>query len=294
MSAERLRGIVPALLTPFTPGGNAVALDLIPPHLRYLEKHGADGVLTLGTNGEFPSLTMDEKRAVCDHVLAHKGTLYVIVGVNFTALPDTVEFARHAERSGADALLVLPPFYFPQPTLEGLLAFYRPVLDAVACPVLLYNFPAYSQVEITDALLEALADYPHLAGVKDTSMQAERTARYVRTFPHLRIFGGNDPDLGANLAGGAVGAISASANVVPDWMQAVATAVANGEDWQAAQQRVNAFWECSQTFPPRAALKYLLKLRGGPHSDVRPPLISLSGADEAALRDRAAALGLLG
>lgn len=293
MCADRFRGIVPALLTPFTDGGAAVALDRIPPHLRYLEQRGADGVLALGTNGEFPSLALDERKAVCDTVLEHKGGLYVLVGANFTALPDTLEFAVYAAEAGADGLLVLPPFYFAPLRFDGLLAYYRAVFEAVGCPIFLYNFPALSKVAIGDDLLLALSDYPHLAGVKDTSMDPAQTAHYARTFPGLRIYGGSDVDLAVNLQAGACGGISACANVVPDWMQAVVRAVAAGEDPAPAQAKVTAFWELSQSAPPRAALKYLLKLRGGPHSAVRPPLSSLSEADRAALERGARELGLL-
>ncbi len=290
---KTFRGIVPAMLTPFTPGGESVALDRIPPHLRYLEERGADGVLALGTNGECSALTPEEKRAVCDTVLVHKGGLYVLVGVTVCALPEAVSLARHAEGAGADALLVAPPFYFPDLRLEGLLAYYRAVFEAVACPVLLYNIPSFTKIEISDALIEALQAYPHLAGLKDTSMDAAKTRHYVETFPGLRIYCGSDLDLGAAREFGAAGHISASGNVVPDWMQEVLRLGREGQYWRAAQARVDAFHALCNQFPPRAALKYLLHLRGGPESDVRPPLTSLTAADKSALETRAADIGLL-
>lgn len=292
LRAETFRGIVPAMLTPFTAGGGTVALDRIPPHLRFLETHGADGVLALGTNGEFSALTLEEKRAVCDTVLEHKGGLYVIMGVNVCALPEALELAQHAERGGADALLVAPPFYFPGVEPAGLLGYFRAIFEAVSCPIFLYNIPSFTKIPITDELVRALQAYPHLAGLKDTSATLEPTQHYVDTFPDLRIYCGNDTCVGAAQECGTVGNISACANVIPDWMHDVRRQAQAGADWRAAQDRVDAVHTLCQQFPPRAALKYLLHLRGGPESDVRPPLTSLTDEHKQALAAEAAALGI--
>lgn len=286
------QGIVPALLTPFTEGGGAVLPEKLAAHLRFLEQHHADGVLALGTNGEFSALSMDEKRLVCDTVIEHRGGMYAIVGVNVCALPDAIALAHHAEAGGADALLVAPPFYFPNVRLDGLLAYYRAIFDTVTIPIFLYNIPSFTKIAISDELLQALSEYPHLTGVKDTSFDLDTTRHYVETFPALRIYAGSDTHCAAAAAFGAVGNISASANVIPDWMGEARRLALAGADHAAAQERVDAFHAACNAYPPRAALKHLLECRGGPGSDVRPPLSSVTPADRAALDTQATRLGL--
>ncbi len=101
-----------ASLTPFTSPTGGVDHEWIPRHLRWLESHGVDGVVPCGTTGEGPSLSVAERQAVIDTVLAHRGGLRVIPGTGCAALPDTIALTSYAIERGADAALVLPPFYF--------------------------------------------------------------------------------------------------------------------------------------------------------------------------------------
>ncbi|MFQ5875789.1 MAG: dihydrodipicolinate synthase family protein, partial [Dehalococcoidia bacterium] len=178
-----IRGVITATVTPFTRGGEKVDLEWIPQHLDYLRRNGADAVLITGTNGEGPSLSLRERRAIIDTVLAHRQGLGVMVGTGCSALPDTIEVSRYALEQGADAVLVVPPFYFKGLSDVGLIDYYVALFDALPSDgkVALYNIPKLSGVEITDHLVEALLDrYPsRFLGIKDTSGSIEQTRHFI-------------------------------------------------------------------------------------------------------------------
>ncbi len=272
-----LKGVIPAAVTPFTAGGGAVMLDWIPRHLEYLRRRGIDGVLIMGTNGEGPSLSLEERRAIIDTVMAVRGDLPVLVGTGCAALPDTIAISRYAVEAGADALLVVPPFYFKQVGLGGLLAYYGELLSALPpeSQVILYNIPNYSGVEISDELVDALLARfaPMVVGVKDTSGQLERTQRYLARYPQLSIYIGSDGLAGTAVHMGARGAISGVANLFPEMVRAVIEAAPGSSEAAQAQVRLNRVRELLHRYGSYAAAKQLLhSVAGLPLSHMRPPL----------------------
>lgn len=289
--------IVPAAVTPFSEGGERLLLEWIPQHLNYLERRGADGVLALGTNGEGPSLTIRERKDVIDTVLAHRGRLGAFIGTGCASLPDTIELSRYAIEHGADAALVVPPFYFKQIDPQGLIAYYGTLLDALSPvrKVILYNIPDVSGVEISDELVDALVErHPaRLLGIKDTSGSVERTRRYVERYPQLAVYSGGDRGLAGALQAGAHGAISGAANVLPDRFAAVVHAHAAGEDLEALQAAVDSIHEAIGGLPSHSAIKHLLHLVAGlPLTYVRPPLRDLTPDEVDVLSRRVEELAL--
>src|SRR5579864_5608692 len=121
--------------------------DLYKDMLAYFKANGADGVVVLGTTGEYPSFSMAERKNV----------------------PETIELSQHAAANGADGLLIIPPFYYKKPSLEGLTKYYSLVFDQVKIPINLYHIPGTSGVPISLELLHSLAKYPNLAGIKDSN-----------------------------------------------------------------------------------------------------------------------------
>ena len=276
---------MPAAVTPLSEGGARLMLDWVPQHLAYLEHRGADGVLTLGTNGEGPSLSLEERRQMIDAVTTHRGRLAVFAGTGCASLPETIELSRYALDRGVDAVMVVPPFYFKQLSEEGLLAYYEALLSALPAErkVLLYNIPSVSGVEISFALVDALAErFPErLLGLKDTSGDVARTAAYVERYPQLAIYNGNDDGYAEAVAAGVVGAISASANVFPDNVAWVRRVHDEGGDVAAAQAELSAIGALIGRFPSPSAIKHLLhRVAGLPLTHVRPPLRDLT-PDEA-------------
>ena len=217
--------VVPATVTPMSEGGERLLLDWIPQHLAYLEHRGADGVVALGTTGEGVSLSLQERKQVIDAVVTHRGRLFVMFGTGCASLPETIGLSRYAIERGADAVMIVPPFYFKDVDVEGLIAYYQAVLAALPPErkVILYNIPDTSGVEISDELVDALLErFPErLLGIKDTSGRLERTRRYVERYPRLAVYNGNDAALSEAAALGVTGAISAVANVFPDLVASV-------------------------------------------------------------------------
>jgi 4-hydroxy-tetrahydrodipicolinate synthase len=291
---KKIEGVFPAMVTPFSQDGMNVIYDAIPPHLEFLRQRGADGVLPLGTNGEFSSLSMEEKKKVVDVVAENREGLKLICGVNFTALPEAIDMGRYAEKKGADAVLIVPPYYFKNVPFDGLLAYYAAIFEAVRIPILLYNIPSFSGVEVTDTLLERLAGkYPHCAGVKDTSGSVERTARYCESFPRFSVFCGTDTLLAATMPLGATGCISALANVYPDVMKEIVNLSRTGKDATSRQKFINDAGDLAAKYPERATIKYLLHLKGLQMTYVRPPLRNLTEKEQVAFREAAQALNMI-
>ncbi|HEU5088615.1 MAG TPA: dihydrodipicolinate synthase family protein, partial [Roseiflexaceae bacterium] len=147
-----------ALMTPFTSPTGPVDLDAIAPHLRWLEANGVDGIVPCGTTGEGPSLSLAERKAVIDTCLRHRGSLRVIAGTGCANLPETIEASVYAIEQGAEAAMVLPPFFFKNPSDAGLAEYYRAVCDALPAggQVMFYHIPPVSQIAIPPAVIDAV------------------------------------------------------------------------------------------------------------------------------------------
>nr|PZN27298.1 MAG: dihydrodipicolinate synthase family protein [Chloroflexota bacterium] len=259
-----------ASVTPFESITGEVDHAWIPRHLRWMEANGVDGVVPCGTTGEGPSLSVAERMAVIDTVLAHRGRLKVIPGTGCAALPETIALTRYALEHGADAALVLPPFYFKGMSDAGLLAFYRAVCDALppGGKILLYHIPPVSQVPITTGVIDGLLEsHPeNLLGLKDSSGDAEHTAMLCRRYPQLRIFTGSPPTTSRALSEGAAGGIYALTNIFPRELRALYDAHAAGRGVEEAQARVTALSDALKPYGNVPAVKALL-----PHVADLPP-----------------------
>jgi 4-hydroxy-tetrahydrodipicolinate synthase len=285
----KIQGTLPATVTPFIKGGGAVDEDWIPLHLDYLRSRGVDGLVILGTNGEGPSLGLAEKKRVIDTVMANRGELPVVVGTGCSALSDTIEVSQYALEAGADALLIVPPFFFKDISLEGLKQYYQVLFNALppGGKVILYNIPGMSGVEISDDLMDALLDdySEQLLGIKDTSGILEQTEHYIARYPQLAIFSGSDRLVSAGYQAGAKGAISAVANVFPELVNAVGEAYRESGNVEQAQEKLNKARAILKKYPSRSAIKHLLQMHGGlPLTHVRPPLKDLNQEQQHALR----------
>ena len=293
-----LAGVFAANVTPFQPSTLAIDFAGLQRHLAYLQARGADGIVPLGTNGEGPALSLYERKAVIDAVMAAAGPLTVIPGTGCANLPETIELTRHALTAGAASVLVLPPFFFKTVTDRGVLAYYQRLCDAALEPgqaILLYHFPRLSGVAITDAVVSGLrTSHPGcLAGIKDSGGDLAHILHWNSRFPELRIFAGSDSLAASAFAGGCAGVITAAANLVPDLLQAVRRAVAAGDETAAAAaqarlSRVRGWLEQAPSM--HAATKFLLSLFADlPISAVRPPLVDLDPAEQAVLAQQVAA-----
>jgi 4-hydroxy-tetrahydrodipicolinate synthase len=178
--------------------------------LAYLKANGADGVVALGTTGEFPSFSVAERKKVAETAFKHRNGLNIIVSPGTANFPETLELSKHAEENGADGLLVVPPFYYKRPRLDGLVRYFSMLFEQVRIPINLYHIPFATGVPISHELLHAMEKYPNLAGIKDSVSDEKVYRDFVAEFPKLNMRTGTtenlkyalDHDMGAILAEG--------------------------------------------------------------------------------------------
>jgi len=241
-------------------------------HLTYLDGAGLDGVLVLGTNGEFPSFDLGERLAVAETAAHHAGQLSLMLGIGSCALPEAIQMVRAARHFDFGSALLPPPFYFRGAPVKGLAAFVRTVLDAAEVPVLLYHIPQVTGVPITDELLDAVDDHPRFAGVKDSSGDRGELARFTGRFTDRVVMVGNDALVTLALASGGAGSITASASVVPELVMAT-------QRDPSRQPELDAVRSVLERYGLGPAVKAILRHRGlGPYR-TRPPLTDLDDDD---------------
>lgn len=245
-------------------------------HLRWLASEGLDGALILGTNGEFPSLSLDERREVAEAAAAADTGLALILGVGSCALPEVLAMVDTASSLGYDALLCPPPFYFRSAPADGLAAFFRAVLDGSSLPLLLYNIPQVTGVPISNEVLELIGGHENLAGVKDSSGDPAELVRLRARFGDGTYLVGNDRLVSECIEAGGAGSISAAASVAP----ALVGAVQRGEAEQTDLDRVRGLLEEYGLGP---SVKAILRCGGFGSFATRPPLVGLDRDREALL-----------
>jgi dihydrodipicolinate synthase/N-acetylneuraminate lyase len=244
-------------------------------HLRWIADGGVDGALVLGTNGEFPSFSLDERHRVAETAAAAGSNARLLLGVGSCAVVEAVKMARLAGRLGYEAVLCPPPFYYRGAPVGGIADFFRAVLDASPLPVLLYHIPQVTGVPISDELLDAIGDHGRLAGVKDSSGDPREMARLAARFSDGCYMVGSDRLVAAALEAGGAGSISAAASVVPK----LVAAVNRGVD---RQHELTAIRSLLEEFGLGPAVKCILRDWGFGSYRTRPPLL---GLDEARERD---------
>lgn len=281
---------LPAALTPVDGNGRfdaGLARDL----LAMLQQNGADGVVVLGTTGEFSSFSAAERRKILEAMMKAKGALDVFCHVGCSNLPDTLELLAHASGEGVEAALVVPPYYYKNPKVDGLERYYASVLNASRVPVLLYHIPATSGVPITHELIRRLSGHEKLYGLKDSSGDRDALLAYIKEFPKLNVFTGSPRLIATALQNGGAGAITGNGNVIPARTAAVLRAFRSGGDVALAQQRLDEAGQISGSDLP--SMKFMLGEMGLRPSHCRPPFATLTAAEQAELKTRAAKLKLL-
>ena len=281
-AAKRLRGVLSPVLTPFEADGTPSASRFLR-HCRWLLEQQV-GLAVFGTNSEANSLTVAEKRALLDHLVASGiPGAHLMPGTGACALPDAVELTRHAVQLGCAGVLMLPPFFYKGVSDEGLFRGFAQVIDAVAderLRIYLYHIPPVAQVGISPALIERLmARYPGtIAGIKDSGGDWQHTALLLREYQPagLDVFAGNETLLLDTMRAGGAGCITATGNVNP------AAIAALYRHWQepdadARQQHLNAVRAAFQAHPIIPAMKAVIARHTGDDAwaAVRPPLVEL-------------------
>jgi 4-hydroxy-tetrahydrodipicolinate synthase len=291
-SAQIFTGSIVALVTPFRDG--RVDEEAVG---RLTEMHAAAGtnaIVVSGTTGESPSLSEEERlRLIAVVKEAAKGRVHVIAGTGTNDTRKTIAASEKAEKAGADALLVVTPYY-NKPTQDGLLAHYRALADAVGIPICLYSVPGRTGIAIAPETVAALAAHPRIAALKEAGGSADRVSQ-VLELSGITVLSGDDPLTVPMMALGAKGVVSVTANVVPRENAEMVRAAAAGDYEKARALHYRLYPLCRALFaetnpiPVKAAME-LLGLIGG---EIRLPLTPLSTANRERLRKALEEFGLL-
>jgi 4-hydroxy-tetrahydrodipicolinate synthase len=281
-----LQGVFTAIVTPFHADGT-LNLDALPGFLEFQSRMGINGIVVSGTNGEGVSLSVEERKSLLEFALKNRGELLVIAGTGAASVTDAIELTRHAESAGADAALILPPFFFKNPSAQGVAAYFRQILDATSSiPFLLYSIPQFSAVAITDEVIALLADQTRVIGLKDSAGRWDRTEELMTKHSELLIFPGSDDLMAKSFQAGARGAISGTANAFPELVSGIYRAHQSGGDPYAAQTRLDEARKIMMDYPIIAVSKSILAHRGVERMWVRPPLVDLTSIQERELLNR--------
>ena len=288
------KGSFVALITPFADG--RVDEKAFTSLVRWQIDEGTNGLVPCGTTGESPTLSHDEHKRVTELCLkAAKGKVPVVAGTGSNSTAEAIDLTRHAKKAGADAVLVVTPYY-NKPTQEGLYQHYQAIHDAVEIPIVIYNIPGRSAVDMTVETMARLAKLPRIVGVKDATQDLARPMRTrLEIGPDFCQISGEDGTALAFLAAGGVGCISVTANIAPRLCSEMHAA------WQKGDVK-KAFAIHERLMPVHLALfcetspgpvKYAASLLGKCRPDTRLPLAGIADASKARVRGALVATGLL-
>ena len=272
-----ITGSIPALVTPFKNG--ALDLDTLKSLVEWHIAEGSAGLVPVGTTGESPTLSHEEHETVIEVVVkAAAGRVPVIAGAGSNNTVEGMRLIRHAAKVGATAALVVTPYY-NKPTQAGLIAHYTALHDCSDLPIIIYNIPGRSVVDMSPDTMGVLAKLPRIIGVKDATGKIERVSQQRMTCgaDFIQLSGEDATALGFNAHGG-VGCISVTANVAPRLCAEFQAATLRG-DYAAAlelQDRLMPLHEAIFLEPGLVGAKYGLSKLGLCGDEVRLPLVGLT------------------
>lgn len=293
MTAPLFKGVITALITPLRDGSvdEAALRALIERQIAA----GVHGLVPMGTTGESATLTPEEHRRVVELcVETAAGRVRVIAGAGSPSTAKAIEFVRHAKTVGADGALVVTPYY-NRPSQAGLKAHFEAVADAVQLPILLYNVPGRTGVDLADDTTLALAAHPNVVGIKDATGDLGRVSRMrAEVDEGFALISGDDPSFLGYLAHGGHGVISVTSNVAPEGMVALYDAVMGGdlESARLWQDRLIGLHKGLFADASPAPAKWALSRLGLCSDEVRLPLTACAPAAQAVVEKAMAAAGV--
>jgi 4-hydroxy-tetrahydrodipicolinate synthase len=291
----QIKGSITALITPMADGhvDEKAFQQLIDWQIR----EGTSGIVPVGTTGESPTLTENEhKRIVEIAVEQSEGRVPVIAGTGSNSTQEALDYTRHAKDAGADAALIVVPYY-NKPTQDGIYAHFRTIADAVSIPILVYNVPGRTVASITPETLARLArDCPNIVGTKDATADLTRPSKQRLLSGHdfIQLSGEDGTALGFNAHGG-TGCISVTANVAPRLCAEFQSATLAGDYGKAIklQDRLMPLHIALFVETSPSPVKYAVSLLGLCRSDVRLPLVEPGETCKKQVREAMVHAGLL-
>ena len=284
---KEIKGAIVAIVTPFKDGEvdeNAYR-DLIEWHI----KSGTHAIVPVGTTGESATLSHQEHKRVIEICIDQvKGRIPVIAGAGSNNTDESLELARFAKKAGADALLMVTPYY-NKPTQEGLYLHYKTVADEVKMPIILYNVPGRTSVNMLPQTVARLSKLKYVVGIKEASGNMKQVSEVIKLCsPRFTVLSGDDPTCFATMALGGKGVISVTSNVMPKEMAKMMNLCLEGQ-WDRAKKihyklfdLFGAMFIETNPVPAKQALHMMGKI---PSPEVRLPLAPMSEANVEKLKD---------
>jgi 4-hydroxy-tetrahydrodipicolinate synthase len=290
----KFHGSMPALITPFKDGKfDETAFRAL---VDWQISSASHGLVPVGTTGEGPTLTHEEHRRVVQVCIDEaRGRVPVIAGAGSNNTVEAIDLARFAEKAGADAVLVVTPYY-NKPTQEGLYRHFKAINDAIGLPIIIYNIPPRSVVDMSIDTMKRLYELKNIVGVKDATGDLARVSKQRHALgPEFIQLSGEDMTALAAMAAGGHGCISVSANVAPAACAELMEAVFKGDYAQALklQDKLTPLHAAIFVEPGVSGAKYAASVLGRARNEVRLPLIPVSEATEAVIRRAMVHAGIL-
>ena len=295
MKFENIKGSIVAMITPFHEDGS-VNFEVLTNLLERQIAEGTDAILTLGTTGEYPTMTHEEDAAVVEHTIkVVNGRVPVIVGSGSNCTATQLEKSVEYQNMGADALLLISPYY-NKANPEGMYRHFAETADAVHIPCILYNVPGRTGCSIPLSVVEKLSHHPNIAGIKEASGDMSYAMKIAHCIgPDFALYSGNDDITVPLMSIGGSGVISVYANVMPAMCHQIVADYLSGNQAQAVANHLRYLRVMNDLFievnpiPVKAAMN-LMGLNVGP---MRLPLCEMSPEHTTALRKTMEEVGLL-
>ena len=295
MSAKtNFRGSFTALVTPFK--GDAVDEGAFRDLVEWQIAEGTNGLVPVGTTGESPTLSHAEHKQVVEWCIDQaKGRVPVVAGAGSNSTREAIELAQHAEEAGADAVLVVTPYY-NKPTQEGLYQHFKAINDAIGIPIIMYNIPARSVIDMSVDTMKRLYELKNIAGVKDATNDLTRpTKTKLAIGGKFCQLSGEDGTALAYLAQGGDGCISVTANVAPRMCADMHEAWQKGDVKTAMRlnERLMPLHDALFAETSPGPVKFAASLLGKATEETRLPLCEISAENKTRVRQEMRAAGLL-
>lgn len=299
----QLRGAFTAMITPMKEDGS-IDYDGYRKLLRFQMEEGIDGLVPLGTTGETPTLDEDEEQRIIDVVMEEvrafekeKGVkVPVVLGAGSNNTRDAVRYTERAKKAGADAALVVTPYY-NKPSSEGIFRHFEAV-SRVGIPILVYNIAGRTGKNIDTPTLSRIADLPNIAGVKEASGSISQMTDVIATIkskhPDFAVLSGDDAMTLPLLASGGDGVVSVVSNAAPAPVSEMVRAALSG-DYDAARKihyRLLPFFKAAFVDGNPTSIKYAMRVKGLPSGSVRLPLVDVSDEAKKIIEEALSACGL--
>lgn len=299
----RLRGAFTAMITPMKEDGS-IDYDGYRKLLRFQMEEGIDGLVPLGTTGETPTLDEDEEQRIIDVVMEEVRAFEkeksvkvpVVLGAGSNNTRDAVRYTERAKKAGADAALVVTPYY-NKPSSEGIFRHFEAV-SRVGIPILVYNIAGRTGKNIDTPTLSRIADLPNIAGVKEASGSISQMTDVIATIkskhPDFAVLSGDDAMTLPLLASGGDGVVSVVSNAAPALVSEMVRAALAG-DYEAARKihyRLLPFFKAAFIDGNPTSIKYAMRVKGLPSGSVRLPLVDVHDEAKKIIEEALSACGL--